>query len=113
MLAPVSVLVSLRTKATGAEKGNWVLLILAFLVIELAAGAALLKMTYKQIRGASFVLLSFIACQLSRRMRHRPLHRLLSATAFDMSEEDVPPHRSSASRTAPRNQRVLLVSGHR
>src|SRR6266567_1215602 len=37
VLAAVSVLVSLRPKATGTEKAIWVLLILAFLAIELAA----------------------------------------------------------------------------
>lgn len=37
VLAAVSVLVSLRTTATGTEKGIWVLLIVVFLVIELAA----------------------------------------------------------------------------
>ena len=37
VLAVVSVLVSLRTKATGTEKAVWVLMILAFLAIELTA----------------------------------------------------------------------------
>jgi hypothetical protein len=37
VLGVVSVLVSLRTKATGMEKAVWVLMILAFLAIELIA----------------------------------------------------------------------------
>lgn len=37
VLAVVSVLVSLRTKSTGTEKAVWVLVILAFLAVELSA----------------------------------------------------------------------------